>query len=796
MKIAIIAPSPVPFSIGGAENLWWGLLNEINQHTPHQADLIKLPSPETSFLELIQSYKQFSNLDLSYFDRLITGKYPGWMVKHDRHICYMLHRLRGLYDTYPKSLPTFFKTHHTSVLECQKLMQRNDFSRSLLPDFFSCLEVLSADQSISESFFQFPGPFAKEVIRFLDNIGLASGAVKKYAAISNTVANRNDYFPLKAKVDVIYPPSNLSKFYCNGDDYLFTISRLDGPKRIALLIEAMRLVRSDIPLKIAGTGPDEERLKKLANADSRIEFLGFVKDHEVVDLYAHALAVPYVPYDEDYGLVTIEAMMSGKPVLTVSDSGGPTEFVKNGETGFCVLPTPEALAERIDYLCTHRSECRQMGQQGHKLVSTITWDNTVSRLLEEPVPHRMVSPALHRRKKITIATTFPIYPPRGGGQSRIYHLYRHLAQWWDIDIVSFTGAEEASFEGTIAPGVREIRIPKSKCHESSEQELSKAVNWVPVTDVAMPRLYLLTPEYVEAVRRSAIDADAVVASHPYLVNALLEVVPNKPLWFEAQDVEIDLKTRILGDSPTAIKLIEETRLAEARCWKSAAVIYACSNEDLDRLYQLYGATQGLLLEVPNGVSLEDVPYISPSDRQTMKIKLGLPNQKIALFMGSWHGPNLEAIECILSFAQKIPEVFFLILGSGGLAFKDRSSPDNVGMLGVVDDETKSVILSITDVALNPMTSGSGTNLKMLDYFAAGVPVISTEFGARGLGCKHGKQLLIAEIDNFFYTIQNFFDCKYEKQKTISLAYDLAVNKFDWAKIATKFYEEILKNEKI
>jgi glycosyltransferase involved in cell wall biosynthesis len=795
MKIAIIAPSPVPFGIGGAENLWWGLLNEINQYTLHQAEVIKLPSPENSFWELMQSYKQFLNLDLSHFDRVISGKYPGWMVKHDGHICYMLHRLRGLYDTYPMGLAKSFETHYPSrVVECQKFMQRNDFSRSLLPELFSRLEALGTDISVPDSVFQFPGPFSREVIHFLDGIGLASCAIKKYAAISSTVANRNNYFPLKAKVDIIYPPSNLSNFHCSGDDYLFTVSRLDGPKRIALLIEAMYLAKSNIRLKIAGTGPDEERLKKLAKKNPGIEFLGFIKDREVIDLYADALAVPYVPYDEDYGLVTIEAMMSGKPVLTVSDSGGPTEFVKNGETGFCVPPTPDALAEKIDYLCTHRSECRQMGQTGRKLVSTITWGNTVSQLLGEPETHRLICLPSRRRKKLTVATTFPIYPPRGGGQSRIYHLYRHFAQWWDIDIVSFTGAQEAPFEGEIAPRVREIRIPKSKQHEASEQELSKAINWTPVTDVAMPLLHSLTPAYAEAIRRSVVDADVIVASHPYLVDVLLEAAPSKPLWFEAQDVEIDLKTKILGDFLTAIKLLEETRSVEARCWKSAAVTYACSNEDLDRLYQLYGATQGLLLEVPNGVSLEDVPYIPQLERQAMKIRLGLPDKKIALFMGSWHGPNLEAIEYIFDFAQKLPEVFFLILGSSGLAFNSRNPPGNVGIAGVVDDETKSVILSIADVALNPMTSGSGTNLKMLDYFAAGLPVISTEFGARGLGCKHNRELLIVEIDDFHHSIRQMFSCSsVERQQMITTAYDLATNRFDWEKIAKDFYAAISNN---
>jgi hypothetical protein len=98
MKIAIVAPSPVPFTIGGAEKLCWGLLREINENTNHQAELIRLPAREHSFWDLIDSYESFSRLDLSSFDQIISTKYPSWMVSHPHHTCYMLHRLRGFYD--------------------------------------------------------------------------------------------------------------------------------------------------------------------------------------------------------------------------------------------------------------------------------------------------------------------------------------------------------------------------------------------------------------------------------------------------------------------------------------------------------------------------------------------------------------------------------------------------------------------------------------------------------------------------------------------------------------------------
>lgn len=799
MKIAIVAPSPVPFCIGGAENVYWGLLDHINQHTSHQAELIKLPCPETDFTALLAGYRRFRQLDLGHFDRVISAKYPAWMVCHDHHICYMLHRLRGLYDTYHfTGLSKDCRTRHAQVRDCLAFLRQSTPSVPAVEELFDRLEVLQADPSVPREIFALPGPFARQVVHFLDNAGLAPDRIRTYAAISRTVAQRKDYFPLPDRVEVIYPPSNLHRFACKDDAHLFTVSRLDGPKRIHLLIQAMGHVTADICLKIAGTGPDEQRLREMAAGDSRIRFLGFVKDQEIIEHYANALAVPYVPCDEDYGLVTIEAMMSGKPVLTVTDAGGPTEFVKNGETGFCVPPDPRALAAKIDYMCTHRQECREMGQTAQRSVSGITWENVVSQLLGDTKntripaekPPRTALPGRHR-KKLTVAATFPVYPPRGGGQSRVYNLYRHLAQWWDIDLVTLTGPDDAPFTETIAPGLREIRIPKTAAHEAKERKLSRDLGWVPVTDAAMPRLHSLTPDYQKALEASALGADALVACHPYLAAVLEACAPGRPLWYEAQDVELDVKTSILGTGRAARQLLEDTRAAEHRCWQAASLVYACSRADLDRLEALYGSTKALLLEVPNGVCTKEVFFTSPGARPAVKEQMGLREVKTAVFIGSWHGPNLEAVEHLIGVAEKMTDVFFLVLGSSGTAFGGRSLPANIVMAGVVEDDIKNMILSMADVALNPMTSGSGTNLKMLEYFAAGIPVISTPFGSRGLDCLPGRDFLAAEIPSFADTITRFFDLPEDEVKKIAAAARrLAVEKFDWAVIAEKMHKLI------
>ncbi|KAG1389725.1 hypothetical protein G6F59_015449 [Rhizopus arrhizus] len=95
----------------------------------------------------------------------------------------------------------------------------------------------------------------------------------------------------------------------------------------------MRQTKGETRLLIAGTGPQLSVLKQLAGEDARIEFVGYVGDEHLADYYRNALCVAFVPQDEDLGLITLEAMSSGKPVITTRDSGGPTEFVEDGVTG-------------------------------------------------------------------------------------------------------------------------------------------------------------------------------------------------------------------------------------------------------------------------------------------------------------------------------------------------------------------------------------------------------------------------------------------------------------------------------
>ena len=82
-----------------------------------------------------------------------------------------------------------------------------------------------------------------------------------------------------------------------------------------------------------------------------------------------------------------------------------------------------ALAERLDYFDSHRKEVIAMAADCQRTVQPITWKNVVNVLLRRTSLNAVAPPRIKAKPKITVATTFPIYPPRGGGQSRVYHLY-------------------------------------------------------------------------------------------------------------------------------------------------------------------------------------------------------------------------------------------------------------------------------------------------------------------------------------------------------------------------------------
>lgn len=181
-------------------------------------------------------------------------------------------------------------------------------------------------------------------------------------AISNFVRERIAKY-YRRDADVIYPPVDLSRFSVRDevrDSYLM-VGRLVTYKKFDLAIQAFN--RLGWPLKIVGTGVDERRLKRMAK--SNITFLGAVDDAHLADLYARSKAVIF-PQEEDFGIVPLEAMASGRPVIAYR-GGGAMETVVDGITGvFFDEQTPESLIaalERFDPNSYDSAACRARAEE-------------------------------------------------------------------------------------------------------------------------------------------------------------------------------------------------------------------------------------------------------------------------------------------------------------------------------------------------------------------------------------------------------------------------------------------------
>ena len=795
MSLALVAPSAVPAGIGGAERLVWGLHRYLVEAMGETADLIRLPSPEHDLAGLVASYRRFHALDLDHFDRVLTMKYPAWMVRHPAHTCYLLHRLRGLYDTWHLVVPHLVSQNgpelasHPRINALRRLLDRPP-SADRVAEVLDAADEMLADSTVPGEALAFPGPLARDLVHYLDDAALAMPATARHLAISRTVAERDGYFPSGASVEVQHPPTPLEDRLREGAyDYLFTVSRLDGPKRIDLLIEAVRRTSGSVPLRIAGDGPESARLRELADGDPRIEFLGAVDDAHLVDLYADARAVLFAPYDEDFGLVALEAMRCAKPVITTTDAGGPLELVEHGIHGLVTDPSADALAEQIQALCDSTETCRELGRAARERVDPIRWSHFAHALLGEARGSRRPTRRRRGRGRLVVATTFSIWPPRGGGQLRVYHLYRNLARHCDIDIVSLAHSSAPPLERRLGDGIREIRVPKTTEHEQAEADLSREVGWIPVTDVALPKLHVLTPAYQQTLERHLARADVAIACHPYVVPSIRAVSGDDlPLWYEAQDHEVPLKRSIFeGHGDTAELLLELTAEVEHRSCLESELVYACSDGDAAALRAHYPVDEDDLVVVPNGVDIDATPFTTPRQRRETRERLGLDATPIAIFLGSWHEPNIDAARWLFSFANAWPEMRVLIAGSVCGAVQDDDRPSNVALLGYIDEATKRSLFEMASVALVPMRLGSGTNLKVVELCAAGVPLVSTPHGIRGLDLRPGVDLAVAELDEFETATRDVLSDEDAATRRSASARHRVAERYDWGRIADDFF---------
>ncbi|MBX4190075.1 glycosyltransferase [Candidatus Parcubacteria bacterium] len=308
MKIALVHEYLNQF--GGAERMLQ-VLCDLFPHAPIYTliydekatrGLFKNRTIKTSFLQKFPFSKSHHQLfpvlmplaveqfDFSEFDIVISisaSFAKGIITKPStRHVSYYLTPPRFLWDGSQKFIEEF---------GYPALMKK------VIPVFISYLRIWDHDA-------------ASRADEFWSISDFVNKRVKKYYNQDSTV---------------IYPPVQLDQFQVSNTigQYFFMVGRLVSYKKFNIAVKAF--TKLGLPLKIAGVGPELKNLKKIAGPN--IEFLGMVSDQELATLYSQAQALIF-PQEEDFGIVPLESMASGRPVIAYR-GGGAIETIVNGVTG-------------------------------------------------------------------------------------------------------------------------------------------------------------------------------------------------------------------------------------------------------------------------------------------------------------------------------------------------------------------------------------------------------------------------------------------------------------------------------
>ena len=341
----LICTTQVPFTSGGAESHVEGLRRAFRE-AGYAAEVAAVPFKWYPPEEIMRGALAWRLLDVTEangrpVDLVVGMKFPAYTVAHPRKVLWVMHQYRAAYNL--RGTPF------------------DDLSTT--PE----------------------GPRLREWIRECDNRFIPEA--RKVFANSRTVAARLLKYNGIESEPLYHPPPRAEALRAAGlGDYVFYPSRMEPQKRQELLIEAMKYVRAPVRAVFAGASADPagyESLVRRHGVGGRVDLRGFVSEGEMVELYAGALGVCYLPFDEDYGYVTLEGMLSARPVVVARDGGGATEFVEDGREGFVADPDPRALAEAIDRLHADRAAARRMGECGREKLAALklSWPHVVEQLI-------------------------------------------------------------------------------------------------------------------------------------------------------------------------------------------------------------------------------------------------------------------------------------------------------------------------------------------------------------------------------------------------------------------------------
>jgi glycosyltransferase involved in cell wall biosynthesis len=347
--------------------------------------------------------------------------------------------------------------------------------------------------------------------------------------------------------------------------------------------------------------------------------------------------------------------------------------------------------------------------------------------------------------KALSVTPYPILPLSHGGRVRVYRLSAALA--------AAGGQVDVLFPWSPGLPPRPFRR-----HGVAYLPQAFAANLLPrlLPSAVVPPLVALSwqPHAVAQRRRRALLAEHDVAEFHFCAYAgwmerarrLTKVV------YVAHNVEVDFAA---AHPPSVLPRPILRRLAELerRAVEASDLVVTCTESDAARLRSLYGGADYAV--VPNGFDDGLLGFDRAALRAEARDSLELdPEERVLLFVGGPARHNRDAVAFLEQRLLPSLQPGVVLLVAGGCAKPGRAEPApgrRVRRLGYVDDLRP--LFAAADVGVNPVAHGSGSQLKIAEYLAAGLPIVTTPVGMRGYE-SHARFLTVAELDEFRAAVES------------------------------------------
>lgn len=378
---------------------------------------------------------------------------------------------------------------------------------------------------------------------------------------------------------------------------------------------------------------------------------------------------------------------------------------------------------------------QQVAAAGQALVlQHYTWDRLVAPVLDYL---QQLPAAATAQRPVLVLNDYNSFTAVGGGATRTRGLYAAVQQWCPVLFICFSHDGQLRVERH-GSAVTLIAVPRQAEHQH-EQLRVNSLSAISADDILACAFAPQNPWLLQVYNLAKDMARAIVVEHPYMAGVPLRY--GDRFVYSSQNNETLLKQRLFAGHPEGPALIEQVRDMERAAVQRSAAVVAVSEDDAHSLTVGVSAAAPVCV-VRNGA---EPPHAADA---SLLAELRAAGGYAAVFLGSGHPPNIEALHFILGeLAPACPQVQFHVIGSvcGAAA---QPLPANVRLWGVLDDAQKSAVLQASTLAINPMSSGSGSNVKLADFLGNGLFTLSSEFGQRGYAPSILPHVRVAALADF------------------------------------------------